>query len=95
MGGPTCTIGSGQRSDLGIGKSFLGPGVGEYDVRGKLDGPKIRFGNEWKTTAQSIEKTWEPGPGSYKIPGTVGNIPKYLLMSKRNKKVVKEEEDED
>ena len=42
-----------------------------------------------------IEKTWEPGPGSYKIPDTVGNIPKYLLMSKRNKKVVKEEEEED
>ena len=39
--GPAHMIGTGQRSDLGIGKSYLGPGVGEYDLRGKDDGKKI------------------------------------------------------
>ncbi len=32
LGGPAHMIGNGQRSDLGIGKSYLGPGVGDYDI---------------------------------------------------------------
>lgn len=27
-----------------------------------------------------IKKTFEPGPGSYDLPTTVGHIPKYLLL---------------
>ncbi len=27
-----------------------------------------------------IKKTFEPGPGSYDLPTTVGHIPKYLLV---------------
>jgi len=29
-----------------------------------------------------IKKTFEPGPGSYDLPTTVGHIPKYLLLGK-------------
>ena len=28
-----------------------------------------------------IKKTFEPGPGSYDLPTTVGHIPKYLLLA--------------
>jgi hypothetical protein len=76
--GPTHLIGTGQRSDLGVGKAYLAPGPGQYNVRGKVDGPEIRFGNEVKSN--KIKKTYEPGPGSYDLPGTVGNIPRYLRL---------------
>jgi hypothetical protein len=39
-------------------------------------GPAISFGTEKKKT--KIKKTYAPGPGSYNLPGTVGNIPRYL-----------------
>lgn len=79
--GPAALIGTGQRSDLGIGKSFLGPGVGQYNISGRLDGPKSKFGHQKKVT--SIEKTYEPGPGSYYLPNTIGNIPKYMLLASK------------
>jgi len=71
-------MGTGLWSDLGVGKSFLGPGVGKYNLNWEFNGPQIKFGNQRKTTNAEIEKTYEPGPGSYQIPGTVGNIPKYI-----------------
>jgi hypothetical protein len=46
-----------------------------------LGGRKIGFGSEQKVT--KIEKTYNPGPGSYILPGTVGNIPKYLMNSNK------------
>lgn len=76
--GPSHLIGTGQRSDLGVGKAYLQPGPGQYNVRGKLDGPQIKFGNEAKNT--KIKKTYEPGPATYDMAGTVGNIPKYLRL---------------
>jgi hypothetical protein len=71
-------IGTGARSDLGVGKAYLAPGPGEYEVRGRIEGPQIKFGNEIKNT--KIKKTYEPGPANYEIAGTVGNIPKYLRL---------------
>jgi hypothetical protein len=76
--GPTHLIGTGQRSDLGVGKAYLAPGPGQYNVRGKNEGPEIKFGNEVKST--KIKKTYEPGPGTYDLPSTVGNIPRYLRL---------------
>uniref|UniRef100_A0A7S3J6Y2 Uncharacterized protein n=1 Tax=Euplotes harpa TaxID=151035 RepID=A0A7S3J6Y2_9SPIT len=76
--GPTHLIGTGQRSDLGVGKAYLSPGPGQYNVRSKLDGVQIKFGNQAKDT--KIKKTYEPGPASYDLPGTVGNVPKYLRL---------------
>mmetsp|Transcript_21203 Transcript_21203/g.18825 ORF Transcript_21203/g.18825 Transcript_21203/m.18825 type:complete len:546 (+) Transcript_21203:3-1640(+) len=71
-------ISTGARSDLGVGKAHLAPGPGEYDIRGRVEGPQIRFGNEQKDT--KIKKTYEPGPANYDLPSTVGNIPKYLRV---------------
>lgn len=71
-------IGTSHRSDLGVGKAYLQPGPGDYETRGKFDGPQIKFGNEAKNT--KIKKTYEPGPANYDLPGTVGNIPKYLRL---------------
>jgi hypothetical protein len=75
-------IGTGHRSDLGVGKAYLAPGPGEYEVRGKIEGPQIKFGNEVKNT--KIKKTYEPGPANYDLPSTVGNIPKYLRLRDEN-----------
>lgn len=72
-------IGTSVRSDLGVGKAHLYPGPGEYETRTKLDGPQVGFGTQMKVTR--IKKTFEPGPGSYDQPTTVGHIPKYLLMA--------------
>ena len=72
-------IGTSVRSDLGVGKAHLFPGPGEYDTRGKIEGPEVGFGTQMKVT--KIKKTFEPGPGSYDLPTTVGHIPKYLLMA--------------
>ena len=62
-----------------MGKAHLFPGPGEYETRPKLEGPKVGFGTQMKMT--KIKKTFEPGPGSYDAPSTVGHIPKYLLMA--------------
>ena len=71
-------ISTGARSDLGVGKAHLAPGPGEYDIRGKFEGPQVKFGNEAKNT--EIKKTHDPSPNTYDLPGTVGNIPKYLRL---------------
>lgn len=76
---PAHVIGTSQRSDLGVGKAYLMPGPGQYNVRGKNDGAKIGFGTEKKKT--KVKKTYAPGPGSYNLPGTIGNVPKYLLAA--------------
>lgn len=40
----------------------------------------MQFGTEAKKN--KIKKTYEPGPGSYDLPTSVGHIPKYLLIGK-------------
>ena len=74
-------IGTGFRSDLGVGKAHLYPGPGEYKTSGEIvkEGPQIGFGTQMKVTR--IKKTFEPGPGSYDLPTTVGHMPKYLLLA--------------
>lgn len=57
------------------------PGPGQYETDGsRIYGPGYQygFGTEFKST--EIKKTFEPGPGSYDLPTTVGHIPKYLLL---------------
>lgn len=74
-------VGTSQRGDLGVGKAHLFPGPGEYETRGVIEkeGPKVGFGSQPKNTV--IKKTFEPGPGSYDLPTTVGHPPKYLLLA--------------
>ena len=55
------------------------PGPGQYEIAGQFDGSAIGFGTEKKKTR--VRKTYAPGPGSYNLPGTVGNIPRYLMTA--------------
>lgn len=75
-------IGTSVRSDLGVGKAYLFPGPGEYDTRGKHDGPQVGFGTEMKKN--KLKKTFEPGPGSYELQGTFGHLPKHVLIASAN-----------
>jgi hypothetical protein len=72
-------VGTSLRSDLGVGKAHLFPGPGEYEVRPKLDGPMVAFGTEMKKN--KLKKTFEPGPGTYEVPSTIGHLPKHVLMA--------------
>ncbi len=73
-------IGTSVRSDLGVGKAHMQPGPGEYDHRMTTgEGAKVGFGTQKKQT--KVKKTYDPGPGSYQLPSTVGHIPKYLMMA--------------
>lgn len=81
LNGHAHVIGTGQRSDLGVGKAYLAPGPGQYNVRSKHDGKKVSFGLERKKN--KIKKGYDPGPGSYNLPGTVGNIPRYMLIANK------------
>ncbi len=78
-------IGTSLRSDLGVGKAHLFPGPGEYETRTKIDGPLVGFGTEMKKN--KLKKTFEPGPGSYEIPDTVGHLPKYVFMKSGNEQM--------
>ena len=72
-------VGTSLRSDLGVGKAGLFPGPGEYEVRPKMDGPQVGFGTEMKKN--KIKKTFEPGPGTYEVQGTLGHLPKHVIMA--------------
>ena len=71
-------IGTSVRSDLGVGKAYMYPGPGDYEAQidSQMD-PRIRiagtFGTDKKDTV--IKKTFAPGPGSYDLPQSVGQMP--------------------
>jgi len=69
---PGVRMGSSNRSDLHGPR--LNPGPGQYDVRGNLAGPKWGFGSDQRGRDY---KSTVPGPGSYNLPTTVGDVPKY------------------
>ena len=56
--------------------------------------PRIRiagtFGTDKKKTR--IQKVWQPGPGSYNLPSSVGNMP-YYLRQEENRRIKKARED--
>jgi len=70
--GPAIGMGSSNRHDLYASKS--NPGPGQYDTRGNIAGPKWGFGSEMRG---KNHKSAVPGPGSYNLPTTVGDVPKY------------------
>jgi len=69
-------IGSGERGEL-YG-SRTNPGPGQYDVRSGLKGPKYGFGHE-KRDHEITSST--PGPGYYKLPPKIGDVPSYAYKS--------------
>jgi len=69
-------IGTSNRSDLYDTK--LNPGPGQYDVRGRIGGPKWGFGSDQRGRDY---KSGVPGPGSYDLPTKVGDVPSYVYGS--------------
>jgi len=76
--GKNPAIGMGTSSRDGLYATKSNPGPGQYDVRGRLGGPKWGFGSEQKT---SEYKSSTPGPGTYNLKSTVGDVPKYAYGS--------------
>jgi len=73
--GPYFSVGKGPRS----GQENLVYTDKYYDAPNIFSAPKIGFGNEKKQT--ETKKSKYPGPGTYNIPNTVGEIPAYLLKA--------------
>ena len=67
-------IGTGKRSELYSGEDT--PGVGQYDVRGPLGGPKWGFGTGNRANMANSDV---PGPGTYNLKPTFADVPKYLM----------------
>lgn len=65
-------IGTSNRTELYDSKA--NPGPGQYDVRGRITGPKWGFGSDQRGKDY---KSTVPGPGSYDLPSNVGAVPKY------------------
>lgn len=73
---PAYWIGTDVRKDLGKPYSYMYPGPGSYENDDYVPkGAHISFPKEPKVT--SVEKTNDPGPGSYATYGTVGIMAKY------------------
>jgi len=67
-------MGTSIRTDLYDSKA--NPGPGQYDVRGRVVGPKWGFGSDQR--GKDYTST-VPGPGSYDLPSKVGVVPKYAF----------------
>ena len=75
-------IGTSARSSFQKNKNS--PGPGQYDIRGGVMGPKWGFGTGLRPRTANSK---DPGPGTYLIPPTFADVPKYLI-STPNKYVV-------
>lgn len=69
---PGVKMGSSNRADLYEGRA--NPGPGQYDVRGRLNGPKWGFGSENRGQGY---KSDTPGPGSYDHKPKIGDVAPY------------------
>lgn len=73
---PTATMGKESRGQGFTTESKVVPGPGAYaPVPGNKPGPAYSFG-----TATTIQhKTDVPGPGAYKLPSTIVDLPNYAI----------------
>jgi hypothetical protein len=69
-------IGTSNRNDLYDAKP--NPGPGQYDVRGRLAGPKWGFGSDARGRDY---KSAYPGPGAYEHKSKIGDVPSYVYGS--------------
>eukprot|EP00347_Sterkiella_histriomuscorum_P005368 403356878 len=83
---PQCVIGTAkQRQDL-AGKSQLeSPSPDRYETRTKIQNNGIKFSITKRDLERSCNKNDLPGPGQYKLPSTVANLPYYEVNRERNK----------
>ena len=68
-------IGTDVRRDLAVPYSHLYPGPGNYDPEDQVKPPAVAFPKDLKIT--HIEKTNDPGPGSYSHMNTIGVMAAY------------------
>ena len=68
-------IGTDVRRDLAVPYSHLYPGSGHYDPEDQTKEPSISFPKDRKIT--HVEKTNDPGPGTYAHFDTVGVMSHY------------------
>jgi hypothetical protein len=59
----------------------VGPGPGNYEFSSELKptAPKYRFGS---STREGFKTLNVPGPGSYKIRSSIGDVPDYALPNR-------------
>jgi hypothetical protein len=70
---PGVRIGTSNRSDLYDTKA--NPGPGQYDVRGRVTGPKWGFGSDSRGKDYT---SYVPGPGTYEQKSKIGDVPAYV-----------------
>jgi hypothetical protein len=71
-------IGTANRSVLGAA-GIDTPGPGNYNVRNILGGPGYGFGSSGRGT---LGKDEVPGPGHYKVPCKVADVPGYSMPNR-------------
>ena len=54
-----------------------GPGTYNSNLSNKQSAPRYGFGSSQR--ANLAKKTLSPGPGGYKIPCTIGNLPSFAM----------------
>ncbi|CAI2370217.1 unnamed protein product [Moneuplotes crassus] len=80
---PFCKIGSSQRSTGNKGQELVpGPGTYRYYNPSLDKGPHVKIGSERR--GQKITSD-TPGPGAYKIPVKIIDVPRYLIPNPEEK----------
>ncbi len=71
---PRCVIGRGPQRHVDMTTRREVPGPGNYDIKG-ANSTGVKFGRDYR--GRDLSKDG-PGPGAYKIPVKVADVPKYL-----------------
>ena len=85
MVGPGHWIGKEKRRDLALLHAAKLPGPDEYYILERPIGAHLTFPCEPKNT--TVEKTNEPGPGTYAAYHSVGVLPKYIRDNKTQERM--------
>jgi hypothetical protein len=76
-------VGNQQRITIKELNKNPGPGIYSTVKNSYLfSGPKFGFGSSQR---MPVRKDGEPGPGSYRIPTQVGNVPSYSMPNRNEK----------
>ena len=55
------------------------PGPGQYTLSGTINGPSFGIGSSNRESIGGAGKKFTPGPGHYKVPTYIANLPKYTM----------------
>ena len=64
-----------------VDTSNKNPGAGAYEasLNDKKAAPKFGFGSSTRNTKQNMNV---PGPGAYRIPSSIGDVPNYAMPNR-------------